>query len=40
MIKLILPAKEDTKLEPVVWAIAVATGIAAGTVGAFIALTS
>ena len=38
MIKLTLPAKEDTKLEPSVLAIAVAIGTAAGIVGAVIAL--
>jgi hypothetical protein len=40
MIKFILPPKEDTKLEPYVYAIAIAIGTVAGAVGAFIALTN
>ena len=40
MIKLILPVKEDTKLEPVVYASAIAIGTAAGIFGAVIALTN
>ncbi len=38
MIKLILPDKEDTKLEPIVGAIAIAIGAAAGILVAVIAL--
>ena len=40
MIKLILPSKEDTKLDPVVFYFAIAIGTAAGCAGAFVALTS
>ncbi len=39
MIKLIFPAKEDTKLEPNTVAIVMAVGVAAGIIGAVISLT-
>ena len=40
MIKFVLPPKEETKVEPYVYAIAAAIGTVAGVVGAFIALTN
>lgn len=40
MIRLLLPAKEDTKLDPDVYAIAIGIGVAAGILIAVFALTS